>query len=619
MYETETEHAWLYAEMGLPTDVRAKFAEHLTVTHVTPVQWEEHCTECAWPACYTSCDLYNPRNDGNCRRTIDGFSPVVDAPARIGRVVRVRFKRWANLNGRCRLPLISVKKAARHERWLDSLAWMATRAPRLGAAIGRPGIPSRVVRRIKGFYIKSSRNAKSEQAPDYFLLEAYNPSRVSVKLSLVVTGASDTSRKMPFQQLLHIGPGFCRITIPFREINQLIGETNQIEVSLNANILDAADEGLTLYFGQICFARDSAWRQSESGRSAEKPKKIKVVIWDLDNTIWDGTLVEDGAAGIQLRPGIPELIKELDRRGIVNSVASKNDEASALRQLEYFGLREYFVFPMISWAPKGEAVRQIREAINVGEDTLAFIDDQAFEREEVKACNPLVRVYSHEQCASLLSSPEFDVPITQEAQTRRAFYKTEEIRRKAVVQRSGSYLEFLKKSNIIINITVPGEGQFERIHEIAQRTNQMNFSGTKYSREDLRKVLADKDRECFLIGADDRYGHYGYIGFGVVSLERVPQVIDLMFSCRIQSKRVEHAFLVFLMERYAESGASVLGVRYCQTDRNMALAQVFGDLGFEVQSQKDREFQYAYDLRGALPDNSLITVHFTDCSEALPA
>lgn len=621
MYEVEIEHAWLSADDCFPSDVKATFAEPRTLTHVTAVQFEEHCTECAWPACYTSCALYNPRNDGNCRRTIDGFSPVVDAPVLGGHVVRVRFKRWANITGRCRLPLLPVDKAQREEWFLNKLASVATSMPRLGTAIGHPGLASRAVRRAKKAYIRTGGRADDGLPPDYFLLETYNPSDQAVKLSLVVSGTSELSKKMPFQRLLNIAPGFNRITIPFQEMNPLLGKTDKIDLSLNPNILRPEEEGLTLFFGLICFVRDSACRKTEalSKPQSTSTKKVKVAIWDLDNTVWDGTLIEDGPEGIALRPGIAELMRELDRRGIVNSVASKNDETYALEQLERFGLREFVVFPMISWGPKSEAVKQIREAFNVGEDTLAFIDDQAFERDEVRVRNPLVRVYDPAECSSLLTREEFDVPQTKEARSRRAFYQSEEVRRQAVAEFSGGYLEFLQKSNIAINIEVPTKDNYDRIHEIVQRTNQMNFSGTKYSKQDLFSILQAADRECFLIDAVDNYGKYGYIGFCVVHPGPVPRVLDLMFSCRVQSKRVEHAFLLFLMERYAAKGASEFEVRYRETERNKPLAQVFSDLFFETKSHSDREFIYAFDLTKKLPENRIVKVEFFENSNSIAA
>jgi FkbH-like protein len=490
--------------------------------------------------------------------------------------------------------------------------------PRLGAFIGHPGLASRAVRRIKRSYIRPG-EGEVDLPPDYFLLESYNPSENSVKLSLVVSGNNDMSKKMPFQRLLDVTPGFNRIIIPFQEISALVGKTDKMDLSIVPNVLNAEEEGLTLFFGLICFVRDASHREIEATSKPQlvKAKKVKVVIWDLDNTVWNGTLVEDGPERITLRPGIAELIRELDQRGIVNSIASKNDEAYALAQLERFGLREYFVFPMIGWGPKSEDIKQIKEAFNVGADTLAFIDDQIFEREEVKASNPLVRTYSHEQCASLLTNEEFDVPKTQEARNRRVFYQSEEVRRHAIAQYSGGYLEFLQKSNITINITGPTEENYERVHEIVQRTNQMNFSGTKYSKQDLLDVLRTQDRECFLINADDNYGHYGYIGFCVVRPKPIPRVLDLMFSCRIQSKRVEHAFLTFLMKRYLAQGASRFEVRYRETDRNKPLAQVFSDLGFAIKGRKDRDFNFEYDLTKGLPENSIVTVQFSERASQL--
>jgi FkbH-like protein len=217
----------------------------------------------------------------------------------------------------------------------------------------------------------------------------------------------------------------------------------------------------------------------------------------------------------------------------------------------------------------------------------------------------------------LLTREEFDVPQTQEAKSRRAFYQSEEVRRQAVAGFSGGYLEFLQKSNIAINIEVPTKDNYERIHEIVQRTNQMNFSGTKYSKQDLFSILQDADRECFLIDAVDNYGKYGYIGFCVVRPGPVPRVLDLMFSCRVQSKRVEHAFLLFLMQRYAAKGAREFEVRYRETERNKPLAQVFSDLGFETKSRNDREFIYGFDLAKKLPENRIVKVQFPENSDAV--
>ena len=110
------------------------------------------------------------------------------------------------------------------------------------------------------------------------------------------------------------------------------------------------------------------------------PKHVKILAWDLDNTLWQGTLVESGPGVVTLKPGVVEVIRELGRRGIVSTVVSKNNEGDALQELRRFGLDEDFVFAKVSWDPKSVSLKELIQQFNVGEDTFAFIDDSPFER-----------------------------------------------------------------------------------------------------------------------------------------------------------------------------------------------------------------------------------------------
>ena len=128
-------------------------------------------------------------------------------------------------------------------------------------------------------------------------------------------------------------------------------------------------------------------------------QQIKCVIWDLDNTLWEGVLSEGGAG--ELRPGVAETVRELDRRGIVQSVSSKNDFENARRRLEETGLWNYFLCPQISWNSKSEGIGRILERLNIKEEAAAFVDDSAFERDEVQFVLPKVRVYDAEETENL--------------------------------------------------------------------------------------------------------------------------------------------------------------------------------------------------------------------------
>lgn len=612
MYEIEVEHVRLESS-ELPGEIKSLFHEpEAEITHYGLINWEEHCTECGWPHCYQTCDLYNPRNDGHCRRTLDGFSPVMDAPTFAGQVVRVRFKRWASLTGNCRLNLSGLKTAIRTEKVLDNLALLASRAPNVGASLGKPGVLSRLARKVKGFVVDGNLLAKDAVAdPDYFVIEAYNPSPVAASLSFLAYGRGDAGedgKKIPYQKLLYISPGFQRIKIPFSEMSAHFGSSRHVGLSLSPNILQQEDEGLTLYFGRLTFVKDAKFGSYAfpSIAATGSDKKIKVLAWDLDNTVWNGVLVEDGPEGISLKPGIKEVIVELDQRGIINSVVSKNNEELALAQLDRFGLKEYMVSPVISWGPKSEAIRHLMKTINVGEDTIAFIDDSPFEREEVRTMNPQIRIYPEDAYMTLPDRDEFDVPKTDEAKKRRVFYQEQALRKAALDGLSGDYLEFLRRSNIRLNIMAPDITNTDRIHELVQRTNQMNFSGSKYTRPEMLGILEDSSYDHYLMNAEDNYGKYGYIGFCLVR-KNPPRVVDLMFSCRIQSKRIEHAFMIFLMNRYKAEGFDRLEVAYNKNERNYQVAQVFSDLGLREAARDGNRFLYDFDLSAAIPQDSIIT------------
>ena len=210
---------------------------------------------------------------------------------------------------------------------------------------------------------------------------------------------------------------------------------------------------------------------------------------------------------------------------------------------------------------------RIARLLNIGVDSLAFVDDQPFEREEVRAALPQVAVIDARESAGLPDRPECRVPVTEESRARRSLYRQQE-RRDAVLEAfPGDYTSFLKDCGIQLRLSPLSEANLERVYELAQRTNQMNFSGNRYPREQLREIMRSPHHETFVMGCSDKFGSYGIVGFAVVDL-REPRLLDLMFSCRIQSKRVEHAFLGYLLTRYARLQSRDLHASYRRTEKN---------------------------------------------------
>jgi FkbH-like protein len=617
MYEWEVKHG---RGRGLPElDLlqQAGGAQEPDVQALAILPWEEHCTECAIPACYESCPLYEARSDGRCRRFVDGFVPVDGTtPSIQGGMVSVSFKRWAELMAYGNAKLVQVDQVRRLERAVRPAEALGRWSPDSRIAIrGRRGLTTRLVRRLKQRLAKKSPFRRvDDDPPDYFLAEIHNPNPFVVNLSLTMRNSNNGS-SLPFQALLELPPGFGRYDIDAADIAERVDLSSDFVITLSPNITEPEDEGLELLFGALSFVRDKASRRSAEPstqplRTTAK-RHVKVLAWDLDNTVWDGTLIEDGPGNVTLKPGVVEVIRELDRRGIVNTAVSKNNEPDALREVERFGLDEYMVFPRVSWKPKSMSLTELVQQFNVGEDTFAFIDDSPFEREEVKSTLPSVRTYDAADYSKLLTLPEFRPPESSESARRREFYLSQHEREQALSDFDGTYEDFLRNANIRLSVARARPAQLDRIAELAQRTNQLNFSGTRYSNETLAELVEDESFECFVMSCVDNFGDYGTVGFAVVE-KAGPKLIDLMFSCRIQAKRVEHAFLEFLLSREAKEGHDEVLARYVQTERNTPAGKVFEDLAFELVSREDNVQTLRYALKDATLGRQPVSVSWEE-------
>jgi FkbH-like protein len=305
---------------------------------------------------------------------------------------------------------------------------------------------------------------------------------------------------------------------------------------------------------------------------------------------------------------VKEAIETLDRRGILLSIASKNNPEDAMQVIRKFDLEQYFLCPLISWQPKSQSLRAVAQQLNIGLDTLLFVDDSTFELEEVRSVCPEVRLLNAEFSRHLCDREDCQVPVTAESQERRKLYQVEASRQAVAQSFSQDYMAFLRHCEIELTVRPMTEENLERVHELTQRTNQMNFSGNRYDREVLRQLLASPDLDTFVLSCQDRFGSYGVIGFSVVD-RREPRMIDLMFSCRIQSKRVEHAFLAYLMRKYiAESGKDFYA-DYRKTPRNAPSGKVFSDLGMEEHGNaKDGVLSLRFPREKEVPEDGVIEI-----------
>lgn len=309
-------------------------------------------------------------------------------------------------------------------------------------------------------------------------------------------------------------------------------------------------------------------------------KKIKVLVWDLDNTLWNGTLLED--EHVEPFPGVAELLHELDRRGILLSIASKNEPEPVRQRLEALGLWDMFLYPQISWSSKAVSVELIAKALNLGLDSFAFIDDQPFERDEVLSALPAVRVYDASRRDELLSLPEFTPRfITEDSARRREMYRSDLTRRADEQAYTGSNEEFLAGLGMKLRISPVAKGDLERVEELTLRTNQLNSTGYTYDFDELSEFMLSPKHKFLIASLSDRYGDYGKIGLMLMEeQEEFYELKLLLMSCRVMTRGIGSALLVYAL-KIAEQSGKGLRAQFVDTGRNRMMYITYKLMGFE--------------------------------------
>ena len=316
-------------------------------------------------------------------------------------------------------------------------------------------------------------------------------------------------------------------------------------------------------------------------------KVIKVLIWDLDNTLWDGTLLEGD--DVRPRDGVEATLKALDSRGILHSIASKNDHAAAMAKLQELGLDQYFLFPQIHWSSKAVSVKRIAESINIGLDAVAFVDDQPFERDEVRYSLPEVLILAATEVAAIPELPAF-MPrfITDESALRRAMYQADIDRNQAEEGYEGPQEEFLATLNMVFTLGPARTEDLQRAEELTVRTHQLNTTGYTYSYDQLDAFRRSDDHLLLVAGLDDSYGTYGKIGLALVEKGReIWSIRLLLMSCRVMSRGVGTIMLNHIMALAKEAGAR-LQAEFKSNDRNRMMFITYKFGGFrEVDRRGD--------------------------------
>lgn len=319
--------------------------------------------------------------------------------------------------------------------------------------------------------------------------------------------------------------------------------------------------------------------------TGDSASMVKCLVWDLDNTLWQGTLLEGDQ--VEVFDAVRAVILKLDARGILHSVASKNDHEIAWDRMKQLGIAEYFVLPEIGWRPKSESVRKIADRLNFAYNTMAFIDDQHVERAEVSFHLPEVRCYPTTQVSILPGLPEFSPFVTTvDSCHRRQMYQASFRRAAERADFTGPDEEFLRSLKLVMRIARATETDLSRVEELTVRTSQMNATGVHYSSPALRDLLADPGHEVLVVTLVDHFGPYGAVG--ILLLEKYPVLEKghgvwhlklLATSCRVISLGAGSTILNWLIGEASVARVHLVA-DFRATDRNRIMEVAYRFAGF---------------------------------------
>lgn len=591
-------YTWNYEHHNIDVP---EFRSQYKVRGVLPLFLMEHCVECAMPFCYSTCSMYENRRDKRCRRFDFGQQRVHFRDSVLDGAT-VSFRRWAKLGSYipfC-LEAVDVKRMNKLEKFINQTSKVLEAF--CNAVNWQPYRPSRTFTDFIDRLLFQRRRIFNNTFPlDGFLATIYNHEDEDKTVFIELVGDGAVSL---FRTALTLKPGWNEWYIPMNEIPL----TNAPKTMINI-YFEGDNKGMLTfkYFDFVALDQDTV-------KAELKPAaKVKCVAWDLDNTLWNGVIGDDGPEGVTVRQSSVNLIKKLDEMGVLNTIVSKNNFDIAWNKLVEIGIDKYFLYPAINWGRKSQSLKAIAKKININIDTFVVIDDSLFERIEISSALPQVRVFDVVEVPNLLSRPEFDIPVTTESKKRRESYLVDMKRNDIFASWSGNYDAFLRDCGLKMHIFAPkAEEDVNRCVELIQRSNQYNVSGIKRDKEYMNMLLKDKSYKSYGYRVEDKYGKYGIVGFASFKVYEGEYLLtDFVMSCRVAQKKVERAFLNWFICR--QKDGMVIRINVNKTNRNMPLRDELAKMPLTVDSDDDKMIcMHIVKGADAFCDDNIIDVKFEE-------
>ncbi len=353
---------------------------------------------------------------------------------------------------------------------------------------------------------------------------------------------------------------------------------------------------------------------------AANGRKKKALILDCDNTLWKGVIGEDGLDKINLSSNDPKgkifneiqnLVLALKKnQGALLGLCSKNnstDVDEVLKEHPDMIIRDDdIVIKKVNWNDKATNLKEISDELNIGLDSIVFIDDSDFEIELIKQKLPEItsikvpsKIYEYPAMMRKVSYLFFDISKSAEDQNKTEMYKQQN-QRKIAEKNSNNIEDYLSSLELKIKVFVDDEKFISRMAQMTQKTNQFNLTTARYTETDLYRFVLDENFKVICISVSDKFGDSGITGLCILKLNRLNKsaLIDtLLMSCRVIGRNIEFAFVDKIIKILKQEGIINIEATYQKTIKNSQVSDLFDKCDFNLKEKTDNIKYYFINLK----------------------
>lgn len=337
----------------------------------------------------------------------------------------------------------------------------------------------------------------------------------------------------------------------------------------------------------------------------------KLLILDLDNTLWGGNLGDDGPCKIILGNDTPagrafldfqRTILNLKKRGVLIAICSKNDLKNVKN---VFKINQnlilkfnHFVSVKANWNNKAQNIKEISNDLNLGTESFVFFDDNPVERNLVRLHHPEVSIPELDEDPSLyssllLDSYYFDLLNFSKEDLNRSKTYSQNLNREKLKNKFCNIEDYLKSLKMICNVEKFKSENFDRIVQLFQRTNQFNFTTIRYSFNEIEKITKDKNYVSFQFSLKDKFSNYGIISLMICYVSKDTLIIDnWVMSCRVLNRTLENFIINKVVKYCFKKKIRCIKSRFIKTNKNYLINNLFDELRFKVIKKNKNEKEY---------------------------